>query len=103
MKVLWALYPLVVTFVVIVTGNHWVMDALAGAAVAATRAGRRARAVAGLAGGLGVAAAGARGTRLNAPERTSRAARPRAARGGWRQNGRAPTGAPSSARTCASG
>ena len=37
-KVLWALYPLVVTFVVIVTGNHWVMDAFAGAAVAATAA-----------------------------------------------------------------
>ncbi len=37
-KVLWALYPLMVTFVVIVTGNHWVMDALAGAAVAATAA-----------------------------------------------------------------
>ena len=37
-KALWALYPLVVTFVVIVTGNHWLMDALAGAAVAATAA-----------------------------------------------------------------
>ena len=37
-KVLWALYPLVVSFVVIVTGNHWAMDALAGAAVAATAA-----------------------------------------------------------------
>jgi membrane-associated phospholipid phosphatase len=35
-KALWALYPLVVTFVVVVTGNHWLMDALAGAAVAAT-------------------------------------------------------------------
>jgi len=30
------LYPLVVTFVVVVTGNHWLMDALAGAAVAGT-------------------------------------------------------------------
>lgn len=37
-KALWALYPLVVIFVVVVTGNHWVMDALAGAAVAATAA-----------------------------------------------------------------
>jgi membrane-associated phospholipid phosphatase len=37
-KVLWALYPLVVTFVVVVTGNHWVMDALAGALVATTAA-----------------------------------------------------------------
>jgi membrane-associated phospholipid phosphatase len=37
-KALWALYPLVVSFVVIVTGNHWAMDALAGAAVAATAA-----------------------------------------------------------------
>jgi membrane-associated phospholipid phosphatase len=37
-KALWALYPLVVTFVVVVTGNHWVMDALAGAAVAGTAA-----------------------------------------------------------------
>jgi membrane-associated phospholipid phosphatase len=33
-KVLWALYPLLITFVVVVTGNHWVMDAIAGAAVA---------------------------------------------------------------------
>jgi membrane-associated phospholipid phosphatase len=37
-KALWVLYPLVVAFVVVVTGNHWVMDALAGAAVAATAA-----------------------------------------------------------------
>jgi membrane-associated phospholipid phosphatase len=37
-KALWALYPLVVTFVVVVTGNHWVMDALAGAAVAGAAA-----------------------------------------------------------------
>ena len=35
---MWALYPLLVSFVVIVTGNHWVMDALAGAAVAGTSA-----------------------------------------------------------------
>jgi membrane-associated phospholipid phosphatase len=33
-KVLWGLYPLVVTFVVIVTGNHWWLDAAAGAFVA---------------------------------------------------------------------
>jgi len=37
-KVLWALYPLMVTFVVVVTGNHWVFDAIAGAAVAGTSA-----------------------------------------------------------------
>lgn len=37
-KVLWAAYPLVVTFVVIVTGNHWFMDAVAGAFVAGTAA-----------------------------------------------------------------
>ena len=37
-KVLWALYPLVITFVVLVTGNHWFFDALAGAAVAGTAA-----------------------------------------------------------------
>jgi hypothetical protein len=34
LKALWALYPLLITFVVVVTGNHWVMDAIAGAAVA---------------------------------------------------------------------
>jgi PAP2 superfamily len=33
-KVLWGLYPLLVTFVVLVTGNHWFMDAVAGAFVA---------------------------------------------------------------------
>jgi hypothetical protein len=37
-KVLWALYPLLVTFVVVVTGNHWFMDAVAGAFVAGTSA-----------------------------------------------------------------
>jgi membrane-associated phospholipid phosphatase len=37
-KALWAVYPLVVAFVVVVTGNHWIMDALAGAAVAAASA-----------------------------------------------------------------
>lgn len=37
-KVLWALYPLAVTFVVLVTGNHWFMDAVAGAFVAGTSA-----------------------------------------------------------------
>jgi membrane-associated phospholipid phosphatase len=37
-KALWLLYPLVVTFVVVVSGNHWLMDALAGAAVAGTAA-----------------------------------------------------------------
>ncbi len=33
-KVLWGVYPLLVTFVVLVTGNHWFMDAVAGAFVA---------------------------------------------------------------------
>jgi membrane-associated phospholipid phosphatase len=33
-KVLWASYAPVVTFVVVVTANHWVLDAVAGAAVA---------------------------------------------------------------------
>ena len=37
-KVLWAGYPLLVTFVVLVTGNHWFMDAVAGAFVAGTSA-----------------------------------------------------------------
>ena len=37
-KVLWALYPVLVTFVVVVTGNHWVFDAIVGAAVAGTSA-----------------------------------------------------------------
>ena len=37
-KVVWGLYPLLVTFVVLVTGNHWFMDAVAGAFVAGTSA-----------------------------------------------------------------
>jgi hypothetical protein len=37
-KVLWSVYPLLVTFVVLVTGNHWFMDAVAGALVAGTSA-----------------------------------------------------------------
>ena len=37
-KVLWGAYPVLVTFVVLVTGNHWVMDAVAGAFVAGTSA-----------------------------------------------------------------
>jgi hypothetical protein len=37
-KVLWALYPVLVTFVVVVTGNHWIFDAIVGAAVAGTSA-----------------------------------------------------------------
>lgn len=37
-KVLWAAYPPVVTLVVVVTANHWVLDAAAGAAVAALAA-----------------------------------------------------------------
>ena len=38
LKVLWSLYPLVVTFVVVVTANHFWMDALLGALVAAVSA-----------------------------------------------------------------
>jgi len=37
-KVFWALYPLMITFVVLVTGNHWFFDAVVGAAVAGTSA-----------------------------------------------------------------
>jgi membrane-associated phospholipid phosphatase len=37
-KALWVVYPLVITFVVLVTGNHWFMDAVAGAFVAGTSA-----------------------------------------------------------------
>jgi membrane-associated phospholipid phosphatase len=37
-KVLWALYPLLVSFVVIVTGNHWLFDVFIGACVAGTSA-----------------------------------------------------------------
>ena len=37
-KLLWAIYPLLITFVVIVTGNHWFMDAVAGALVAGASA-----------------------------------------------------------------
>ena len=37
-RVLWAAYAPVVTLVVVVTANHWVLDAVAGAAVAAVAA-----------------------------------------------------------------
>jgi membrane-associated phospholipid phosphatase len=37
-KALWVLYPILIAFVVVVTGNHWVMDAIAGAAVAGASA-----------------------------------------------------------------
>jgi hypothetical protein len=33
-KVVWAIYPLVVSLVVVVTANHWIFDAVTGAAVA---------------------------------------------------------------------
>ena len=36
--VLWAAYAPIVTLVVVVTANHWVLDAVAGAAVAAVAA-----------------------------------------------------------------
>jgi membrane-associated phospholipid phosphatase len=38
LKLLWAIYPGVVTFVVVVTGNHWWLDAALGALVAAASA-----------------------------------------------------------------
>jgi membrane-associated phospholipid phosphatase len=38
LKVIWAFYPALVTFVVIVTGNHWWFDAAVGAVVAAVAA-----------------------------------------------------------------
>jgi nitrate reductase gamma subunit len=38
LKVAWGLYPVFVTFVVIVTANHWWLDAVLGAAVAAVAA-----------------------------------------------------------------
>ena len=34
LKVLWALYPLLVTFVVVATGNHFLTDAILGAITA---------------------------------------------------------------------
>src|SRR5215207_5565843 len=37
-KLLWCVYPPIVTAVVVVTANHWVLDAAAGAAVAAVSA-----------------------------------------------------------------
>jgi membrane-associated phospholipid phosphatase len=37
-KALWSVYPAVVTLSVVVTANHWVLDAVAGAAVAAVSA-----------------------------------------------------------------
>jgi membrane-associated phospholipid phosphatase len=37
-KALWAIYPFVVTFVVMVTGNHFWLDAALGALVAALSA-----------------------------------------------------------------
>jgi membrane-associated phospholipid phosphatase len=37
-KALWTAYPLLVTFVVVATGNHWWFDAAAGAVVAAAAA-----------------------------------------------------------------
>jgi membrane-associated phospholipid phosphatase len=38
LKVLWATYPLVITFVVVVTANHYWVDAVLGALVAAVSA-----------------------------------------------------------------
>jgi membrane-associated phospholipid phosphatase len=38
LKVIWACYPLLVAFVVIVTGNHWWFDAAVGAVIASLAA-----------------------------------------------------------------
>ena len=55
-KVLWGIYPFVVTFVVMVTANHFWLDAALGALVAALSALRRLRRVRACPpGGLGVA------------------------------------------------
>ena len=57
-KALWAVYPPVVTCVVVVTGNHWIFDAATGALVAAVSArGRADRVRARTARGVGVGAA----------------------------------------------
>jgi hypothetical protein len=37
-KVLWMLYPLVMTFVIVVTANHFIVDALLGAVTAGASA-----------------------------------------------------------------
>ena len=68
-KVFWAAYPLLVTFVVVVTGNHFWLDAAAGALVAGVSAlVAAARARARLAGSLVVAQP------RRAPQRDLRAA-----------------------------
>jgi hypothetical protein len=38
LKIVWRLYPLLVTWVVVATGNHWIADAILGALVAAVSA-----------------------------------------------------------------
>jgi hypothetical protein len=38
LRPLWALYPVLMTFVVVVTANHWIFDAVTGALVAAVSA-----------------------------------------------------------------
>ncbi|MDX6668471.1 MAG: hypothetical protein QOK04_1851, partial [Solirubrobacteraceae bacterium] len=38
LKVVWLVYPVIVTFVVLSTGNHWWLDAFLGAATAAVSA-----------------------------------------------------------------
>ena len=64
-KVFWALYPLVVTFVVIVTGNHWFFDAVVGARRRGDLgAGRAPRALAGVAGCMVMVRRATRSTRI---------------------------------------
>ena len=66
-KALWAAYAPVVTFVVVVTANHWVFDAFTGALVAGGLGARRADAVRARApAGVGL---GSRSEALPAPAR----------------------------------
>lgn len=63
LKVAWALYPLLITFVIIVTANHFIIDAVLGAATAVVSAALSARLsnVKPFAWRLGVAPAAAQG------------------------------------------
>ena len=90
LKALWAVYPLVVTFVVVVTANHFWMDAVLGALVAAVSAYRRLRGVRPRpARGLGLAPAG-KVTRDRRADPTAPAAAGRSRRAGSSARSREP-------------
>ena len=73
-RAFFAIYPLLVTVTVVVTGNHWWFDAFLGALVAGgVRARRERRARAGQAGRLGVPDRSPRGTGLSTPSSRARA------------------------------